>query len=97
MSRHHRALPSRRWARFARQIKDRDGWRCQIPTCGRRGRLEVDHIVPLEDGGDPWDPDNCWALCGPCHATKTGTEARLRHGGNDAARTAWQALIDELR
>ena len=90
MSRHHRALPSRRWERFARTVKDRDGWRCQ--HCGRRGRLEVDHVVPLEAGGDPWDPANCQALCGPCHSAKTAAENRKRGPG-----PSWQALIDELR
>ena len=91
MSRHHRALPSRRWERFARSIKDRDGWRCR--SCGRRGRLEVDHVVPLHLGGEPWDPDNCQALCRGCHGAKTRAERRAPEPPEVAR---WRALIDEL-
>ena len=56
MSRHHGRLHSRRWARVRRAVLDRDGWRCR--RCGRASRMEVDHVVPLDRGGDPWDPGN---------------------------------------
>ena len=39
-----------------RLVLDRDGWRCQ--QCARAGRLEVDHRIPLEDGGDAYNLDN---------------------------------------
>ena len=93
MSRHHRRhrVGGPRWQRFARQVKDRDGWRCQ--SCGRAGRLEVDHVVPLEAGGAPWDPANCQTLCHGCHAAKTRAERR-RPEPPDVAR--WRALVDRL-
>ena len=54
MSKLHAALNARRWRVFRRAVLDRDNWRCR--TCGRPGRLEVDHIVPLAQwGGAPFD------------------------------------------
>ena len=54
MSRRHVCLHARRWARVRPgAVLDRDGWRCR-----RVGRMEVDHVVPLDRGGDPWDMAN---------------------------------------
>ena len=75
MSRHHlRAgiVGSRRWQRLRRYILKRDKWRCRI--CGRPGRMEIDHLVPLEQGGDPWEPSNLAATCRTCHIRKTAAE-----------------------
>ena len=41
--------------------------------------LEVDHILPLELGGDHSDV-NLQVLCKPCHSVKTRAEADRRHG-----------------
>ena len=38
---------------------------------------ELDHIVPLIDGGTH-DDDNLQTLCTPCHTAKTAEEARTR-------------------
>ena len=73
MSRHHRRLDPKRWARVRRLVFDRDGWRCR--SCGRAGRLECDHIQPLEDGGAEFDPANLQSLCRRCHIAKTTREA----------------------
>ena len=75
MSRQHNTL-NRRWAVSRRAALDRDGWRCQF--CGRAGRLEVDHITPMADGGQPYDLTNLQALCGRCHIRKTADENRAR-------------------
>lgn len=32
---------------------------------------EVHHVHKLADGGPRLDPDNCMALCKPCHARRT--------------------------
>lgn len=49
--------------------------------CERSGRVtlaeEVDHIVPLIDGGAD-DDSNIQSLCSPCHKAKTASEARRR-------------------
>lgn len=47
----------------------------------RRSLWEVDHVVPLIDGGSH-ALDNLQTLCTPCHKAKTAEEARAR-----AART----------
>ncbi|MXY35932.1 MAG: HNH endonuclease [Dehalococcoidia bacterium] len=75
-----RELPSRaslgtpRWRRLRRQVLERDGYRCQ--ACGKAGRLEVDHIRRVRDGGEEWEPSNLQALCRGCHIAKTGAEQR---------------------
>ena len=93
MSRHHRSqrVQGRRWERVRRAVLDRDGWRCR--ACGRRGRLEVDHVEPLHRGGDPWDPSNLQALCRGCHVAKTRAE-NVRPVPPEVAR--WRARVAEL-
>jgi 5-methylcytosine-specific restriction protein A len=39
---------------------------------------QVDHIVPLEDGGDPWADENLKSSCFLCHSMKTANENRER-------------------
>lgn len=59
---------SPRWQRFRLEILERDGYQCQIrgPKCKRKAN-EVDHIVPLADGGPMFDPGNCRAACNWCN------------------------------
>jgi len=54
----------------------------------RKSLWELDHIVPLVDGGSH-DLDNLQTLCTPCHIKKTAEEARLRAA---RAREALEAL-----
>jgi len=35
--------------------------------CEKRLATEVDHIIPLSEGGDPYDPEGLRGLCSPCH------------------------------
>ena len=76
MSRFHNTP---RWARLARAVKDRDGWRCR--ECGKSGRLEADHRVPISKTGaglaGQWDPSNLQALCRNCHFKKSSKERRI--------------------
>jgi len=71
---------SRRWRDHVRPEKLRRDPYCQI--CHEKGRLseanEVDHIIPISDGGDPWDYDNLQSLCKRCHVIKTSEENRQR-------------------
>ncbi len=60
--------------------KQRLAFLCRHPMCARRKdpgcRLlanEVDHIVPLSQGGAD-DESNWQALCKPCHSRKTARE-----------------------
>ncbi len=88
-------LRTRRWAAFRRSILVRDGYRCR--TCGRPGRLEVNHIVPVHLGGATFDPENAQALCRADHIAKTADENRERqHGRPPVDRTGWREYIKEL-
>lgn len=70
------------WMRVRRAVLLRDGYQCR--SCGSiRNDHEVDHIKPLEQGGDAVSMDNMQLLCsGPdgCHARKTAAEGNARHG-----------------
>lgn len=35
---------------------------------------DVDHIRPIERGGDPWSFDNLSSMCKSCHSAKTRRE-----------------------
>lgn len=52
--------------------------------CYAHGMIEplavVDHILELEDGGDPYDYNNLQSLCHCCHNKKTASERKRRHG-----------------
>lgn len=51
---------------------DRDYSTCT--TCGRHG-YEVDHEVPISEGGHPFDLANLRVLCTECHAQETAALA----------------------
>ena len=83
-----RTAERRRWERLRLEILARDGYRCR--TCGRAGRLEVDHVTPISKGGDPWNPANLQSLCRGCHLDKTrGELARPEH----PEIAAWRAYL----
>lgn len=35
---------------------------------------QVDHIIPISEGGEPWDMDNLQPLCASCHSVKTARD-----------------------
>lgn len=70
----------RPWRRLRDQVMKRDGHMCQCEQCQGRVLIahEVDHIVPLSQGGTD-DPANLRAMHRDCHKAKTAREAR--HAG----------------
>lgn len=52
----------------------------RYPLCAECGALatEVDHVTPIEEGGQPWAPANLQSLCATCHGRKTAGEVRAR-------------------
>lgn len=48
-------------------------------TCAKEGKTVVavylDHIKPINQGGDKLDRTNLQPLCASCHAVKSGKEA----------------------
>jgi len=93
MSQHHILLNARRWASVRRAVFGRDGWRCVM--CGQAGRLECDHVTPLErePGQDPYDPNGLQTLCRACHISKTAAENRRPL---TPAESAWRELVTEM-
>ena len=98
MSRRHQRLDRGRWERTRRVVFGRDGYRCRC--CGRAGRLECDHIVPLDrdPDQDPFDPANCQTLARGCHIAKTRREGAERERRRPVAPAvaAWNALVAEM-
>ena len=90
MSRHHRRLLNRRWARVRRTVLEVSSWRCA--QCGRYAN-EVDHIVPLHQGGDPWALGNLQVLCRRHHIEKTARENRREP---TPAEAAWRKMVDDF-
>ena len=82
-------LASARWRRLRRHILARDGWECQ--ACGKLlGRAEVDHIVPVMKGGQPFEPTNLQVLCPACHVLKTHLDLGQLP---DVEREAWAKYL----
>lgn len=52
---------------------------CMCALCNVAAATEVDHIVPLEQGGSN-DEINLQPLCKECHLAKTKQEQRARLG-----------------
>ncbi|MBO9614195.1 MAG: HNH endonuclease [Dyadobacter sp.] len=71
---------SRAWRNRTRPEQLRRFPQCQ--RCEKKGILkgakEVDHIIPLEQGGEPLDFKNLQSLCFACHVKKSAEENRLR-------------------
>lgn len=63
--------------KLRQKVLERDGFICQ--QCGHKGgekyadgetvRLEVDHIIPLKQGGKTTE-ENLWTMCSRCNAGK---------------------------
>lgn len=69
-----RSIPtsSSRWRKLRAAVL-RDEPLCR--TCGALA-TEVDHIVPVAEGGEELQRDNLQPLCHPCHARKTHLESQ---------------------
>jgi 5-methylcytosine-specific restriction endonuclease McrA len=69
--RHQRQLfyNQRRWRKLAARLRSEE------PTCRQCGAASTcaSHIVPLADGGAPWDASNIEALCRRCRNRKAQT------------------------
>ena len=94
MSRHHIRLNAHRWAAVRRAVFERDRFRCT--SCGKAGRLECDHVTPLqrEPSQNPYDPNGLQTLCRACHIEKTRRESRREP---TPAEAAWRALVASLQ
>lgn len=68
------------WRRLSKAFRQ-DNPICE--ECLKKGKYTpsavADHIVRIEDGGEPLDRNNLQALCHRCHNKKSGQE---RHANN---------------
>ena len=55
----------------------------------------MDHRIPLDDGGAPYDLGNLQVLCRGCHIRKTAGENRARPPVAPEVE-AWRQLVEEL-
>lgn len=63
-TRYGRILTSSNWQKARKAVRARDGDRCQLDEDGTcYGRLEVHHLVPVREGGEPFDLDNLAVVC----------------------------------
>ena len=60
------------WRGIRRELLAAHPW-CQTPGCNNMA-TQVDHIVRMEEGGDPWNRSNLQVLCMRCHSSKTMSE-----------------------
>ena len=84
---HPTSTDRKRWNRLRLKMLDAAGWRCKI--CHKAGRMEMDHVQPVSQGGKWWSEGNLQILCRPCHFQKTGTENRT----NSEEKDAWDAIV----
>ncbi|MFI5985053.1 HNH endonuclease [Streptomyces sp. NPDC051555] len=66
---------TRKWRAFRAQVLDREP---QCRWCGAKVDLQVDHIIPLSEGGSKWDSANLQTLCVSCHEVKSDQDRRRR-------------------
>lgn len=70
---------SKRWRKTARLHKQQNPLCVECLKEGISNPVDhTDHIVPVRDGGDPYDPDNMQSLCKSHHFEKTMQEANSR-------------------
>jgi 5-methylcytosine-specific restriction enzyme A len=74
------------WQRRRMQVFSRDPFCMDGRVCGGKApSMELDHQVPLDQGGAPYAMDNLRGTCADCHQLKTGEEncRRLSPGGRE--------------
>lgn len=72
-------MPRRTWGPAEQKtVAARQKWTCACCTSLLSASFQLDHIVPLWDGGEDNFETNAQALCGTCHADKTQREQMER-------------------
>lgn len=82
------------WPKTREQVLERDNHLCQIngPRCTQHAN-DADHIIPPNEGGAPFDPDNARAACEPCNRgrgqQRTAAMAKLNRQTNPEPSRNW--------
>ena len=69
-----------KWRRIREVVLLRDSYTCQIhlPNVCKERATMVDQIIPLAEGGEPFNESNLRAACGPCNSRLGGRLGNLR-------------------
>lgn len=66
------------WYWVRKDILKRDKYICSIcRTRFKKELLDVDHIIPIFMGGDPFDKQNLRTLCKECHKSKSKLDSSV--------------------
>ena len=69
-----------KWRRVRLEILTCDSYTCQIylpGVCSLRASM-VEDVIPIAEGGEPYDVTNLRAACGPCNSRLGGRQGNLR-------------------
>ena len=85
-----------KWKKTVKRILNRDSHQCRIRFVGICIGLasEVDHIIPVTQGGSDHD-SNLESACRPCHLAKTSDEGHVAAGHKPKGRIRY--IPNELR
>lgn len=72
------------WKNLSRRLRRLQPW-CSVPGCGNT-ELTVDHIVPLVNGGAPFDLANLQVLCRSHNSAKGRGEGVTRSDPRSAGK-----------
>ena len=88
--RYDKPKPYREWfyatARWHRVRKIQLALHPLCAICRKRAATQVDHIVPLEAGGEKYDQDNLRSVCAGCHSRITNAAHNPRKEHADFAK-----------
>lgn len=74
-------------------VAARQGWKCSACFQMLPAAYQIDHTVPLCDGGSD-NIDNCTAMCANCHASKTQLEGIARRHSSQSVAEQYAARED---
>lgn len=76
-----------------KRVAARGKWRCSVCNMLLPPAYQVDHTIPLCDGGED-SIENCTAMCPNCHADKTQRESIARRATHTAKAQAYADRVD---
>lgn len=85
------------WKNLSRRLRKMQPW-CSVPGCASTD-LTVDHIVPLSEGGEPYDLDNLRVLCRSHNTQRTRGDGvideRIRLGAKPQGATHLGMILNK--
>ena len=91
----NKAINAKQWRRVRLKALDRDSWACTVEGCGVMRGLEVDHRIPVADGGSLYLLSNLQTLCRWHHWAKTKSENTMSIPEQDALYQVLERVFTE--